>query len=383
MSESVFHRFGCRPVINACGIYTDLGGTVLSPTVWAAMSQANDTQVSMVELLDATGAIVAELLGTEAARIAPGASACITLATAACMAGADEEKAEQLPNAEGMKSEVAIQRRHRYKYDRMTRIAGARLVEVGSVDRTTPAELDAALSADTAALCFPAHLDGSEGTVSLDESIGIAHAKGIPVVVDAAYLNYPVESMRDFARRGADLVIFSAKYFYGPNAGGVVCGRADLIEAVTALDFTRYESGDYLPLGRPFKQDRQTVVGVVTALQEWLAMDHNERFAGYSRRVAIIAGQLEDAPGINCIPMHLTMQETLRPGPVNCLRIDFGPYAALGAAEVEAALAAGDPAIALHLREGELIVDVECVSDDDARVIASRLRDALGLPVLS
>jgi L-seryl-tRNA(Ser) seleniumtransferase len=379
----VFHRLGCRPVINACGIYTDLGGTVLSPTVWAAMEQANHAQVSMVELLDASGSIVAVLLGTEAARIAPGASACITLATAACMAGADGEKAEQLPNAEGMNSEVAIQRRHRYKYDRMARIAGAKLVEVGDDVRTTPAELDAALGAGTAAMCFPAHLDGLEGTVSLDESISIAHAKGIPVIVDAAYLNYPVELMSGFTRRGADLVIFSAKYFYGPNAGGVVCGRSDLIEAVAALDFTRFESGDYLPLGRPFKQDRQTVVGVVTALQEWLTMDHRERFAGYSRRVATIASQIEDAPGISCTPMHLTMRETLRPEPVNCLHVEFGPYAARGAAEVEAALAAGDPAIALHLREGEIIVDVECVSDDDARVIGSRLRQELGLPMLS
>ena len=383
MSESVFHRFGCRPVINACGIYTDLGGTVLSPTVWAAMEQANEAQVSMVELLDATGSIVAELLGTEAARIAPGASACITLATAACMAGTDGAKAEQLPSAEGMKSGVVIQRRHRYKYDRMTRIAGATLVEAGDDERTTPAELDTALRDDPAAMCFPAHLDGLEGTVSLDESLDMAHARGIPVIVDAAYLNYPVELMSSFARRGADLVIFSAKYFYGPNAGGVVCGRADLIEAVKALDFTRYESGDYLPLGRPFKQDRQTVVGVVTALQEWLTMDHVERFAGYSRRVASIARRLDDAPGISCTPMHLTMQETLRPEPVNCLRIEFGPYAARGAAKVEAALAAGDPAIAVHLREGEIIVDVECVSDADARSIGSRLREELGLPVFS
>ncbi len=82
-------------------------------------------------------------------------------------------------------------------------------------------------------------------------------------------------------------------------------------------------------------------------------------------------------------PMHLTMLETLRPEPVNCLRVLLGPYAARGAAEVEAALAAFDPAIALHLRESEIIVDVECVSEDDARVIGSRLRQELWLPMLS
>ena len=52
---SVYHDLGTRPVINACGVYTDLGGTVLSSGVWAAMTRANATSVDMVELLEASG----------------------------------------------------------------------------------------------------------------------------------------------------------------------------------------------------------------------------------------------------------------------------------------------------------------------------------------
>jgi D-glucosaminate-6-phosphate ammonia-lyase len=79
----ILRDLGGRPVVNACGIYTDLGGSVLAPRVWAAMSQANDTFTDMVELLEGTGRIVADLLGTPAARVTPGASAAIALGTAA------------------------------------------------------------------------------------------------------------------------------------------------------------------------------------------------------------------------------------------------------------------------------------------------------------
>ena len=55
----MYSTLGVRRVVNACGIYTDLGGSVLSPTVWAAAAEANVTWAAMDELLDAAGARVA------------------------------------------------------------------------------------------------------------------------------------------------------------------------------------------------------------------------------------------------------------------------------------------------------------------------------------
>src|SRR5262245_11586160 len=81
---SIFDRLGVRPVVNACGVYTDLGGSVLSPGVWAAMTDVNRSFVSMVELLERTGALLAARVGAEAARVTPGASAAIALGAAAC-----------------------------------------------------------------------------------------------------------------------------------------------------------------------------------------------------------------------------------------------------------------------------------------------------------
>ena len=375
MVASVYHALGTKPVVNALGIYTDLGGSRLSPAVWAAMEEANRSFAGMVGLLQGSGKVIAGLLGTEAARVTPGASAAIALGTAACMTGTDGARMEQLPDTIGMKSEVVMQRNHRYKYDRMVRMTGARIVEVGDAGGTTLAELEAAIGAATAMICFPAHLDGAGGTVRLPEVAALARRRGVPVLVDAAYLNYPVSLMGSFTAAGADLVCYSAKYFGGPNGGGFIAGRADLIDAVAGVDFTRFESGRYLIFGRPFKLDRQIVVGVVAALQEWLAMDHAARFAEYGRLVEIVRARLDRVPGVATAPMFFSMQETLHPAPqpVNCLVVEIGPASGTTAGAVEAALAAQDPAILVHLRDDSVVVDVEVMNEAEAQLVADRL----------
>jgi D-glucosaminate-6-phosphate ammonia-lyase len=380
MTGEIYNRLGTRRVVNALGVYTDLGGSRLSPTVWATMEQANQSFARMPELLETSGQVVAELLRSEAARVTPGASSAIAMAIAACMTGNDPRMMEQLPDVTGMPSQVLIQRRHRYKYDRMVRLTGAELVEIGNVNGTEPQEFEAAISERTAAVFFPAHLDSLEGTVALEVVASIAHAHDVPLVVDAAYLNFPVEIMSTFTARGADLVIFSAKYFIGPNAGGIICGRGDLIEAVAGVDFTRFEASKYLSFGRPFKLDRQLVVGVVEALREWLEMNHTKRFADYGRAVEAIARCLDDLPGLELTPMSFTMEETLELAPVNCLRVRPLDRPALAAA-VAARLAAGDPSILVHELDGAIVADVECVSYDEAELIGKRLHEELVEPV--
>lgn len=377
MSETIFDLLGARPVINARGIYTDLGGSRLSPRVWAAMERANATFVDMPELLDASGAHIARLIGADAARVTPGASSGIVLALAACIVGDDPDKRDRLPDTSGMRNEVLIQRRQRYRWDRVVPMAGARLVEVGDDTGTTEAQLTDALGS-AAALLVPGHLDGVEGAVSLDTAAGIAQQHGVPVVVDAAYLNYPVERFGGFLREGVDLAIFSAKYFGGPNTGGIVCGRADLIATIAALDFTRHGTrNDRLAFGRPFKLDRQLVVGVVEALHEWLEMDHAGRFEDYERHVQRIAGMLRDVPGITLTPMFFTMEEELEPEPINCLVVQVDPDSGVTAERVEQRLSAGNPAILVHQRDDRLIVDVEVIDDAEAETIGMRLREEL------
>lgn len=378
MTDAVYERLGVTPAINARGLYTDLGGSSMSPRVMAAVEQANGRFAEMTELLDRAGEAIAALLQTEAARVTPGASAAIMLSLAACMTGTDGAKMEQLPDTTGMKGDVVIQRGHRYKYDRMVRMTGARLIEAGTDSGTSPAELRSVIGDSTAAILVPAHLDSLNSTVSLQETVSIGSEASVPVVVDAAYLNYPIDIMRSFTKAGADLVIFSAKYFGGPNAGGFVCGSAKLIEAVAGVDFTRFESGDHLIFGRPFKLDRWTVVAVVEALSEWIEMGHAARFERYGQLVETLAKGIPNESWVTGTKKNFTMEEDVVDGPFNCMVVHLDPASApVTAAELHARLRGTSPAILTHLRGDQVILDVEAVTEDDAEVIATRLREEL------
>jgi L-seryl-tRNA(Ser) seleniumtransferase len=377
VTRTIFDHLGVPPVINASGIYTDLGGSRMSPAIWAAMAEANDSFIDMVELLDRTGETIAGMLGVEAARITPGASAAIALGIGSCLTGDDREKMERLPETSAMPNEVILQRGHRYKYDRCALLAGARIVEVGSEAGTRREEIEQAIGPNTVALFLPAHLDGHNGTVPLRDAAAIGRGHGVPTFVDAAYMNYPVEIMGSFNAQGADLVCFSAKYFGGPNGGGLVCGREKLIAAVAAIDFTRHESGPYRRFGRAFKMDRQVVVATVLALQEWFAMDHEVRWQGYRRRVENLCRGLAELPGTTLKPMCFTMDERLIPDPVNCLVVDFAPHPGLSAVDVSQMLAGGNPSIRGVVEGNALVIVVETVNDEEVMTIADRLRQVV------
>lgn len=375
-SQSIFTKLGVRPIINACGIYTDLGGSILSPGVWAAMEEINASFISMSDLLTESGMVIAAMVGAEAARVTPGASAAITLGVAACMAGRDGSNWERLPNTLGMRDEVIIQRNHRYKYDRMISIAGAKLIEAGGEYGTSLDQLAAAITPQTAAIMIPAHLDGLRGTVSLQEVTHLARQHGITTLVDAAYLNYPTSIMATFTAQGADLVCFSAKYFWGPNSGGFICGKKELVDIVAGVDFTGYEGGVYRTFGRPFKLDRTTVVGTVVALQEWLTMDHSSRWHHYTQQAESFIRRLGAQSATTCTPMFFTMDERLEAEPVNCVVLDFDtPH--LTASMVASDLAAGEPCIRAFVAGDRLVIVMETLREGEELVIADRIGSIL------
>ena len=348
-----------------------------------AFEESNRYFVDMVDLLDGSGRTIAEMLGAEAARVTPSASSAIALGIAACMTGTDGAKMEQLPDTTGMRDEVLIQKRHRYKYDRMTRLPGARLVEVGDEDGTSPSALEAAIGESTAALCFPAHMDSAGGpfaaanTVSLADTLAIAKDHSVPTLVDAAYMIYPVDLLSSYTRAGADLVCFSAKYFGGPNAGAFICGRRDLMDAVAGVDFTGFESGEHLIFGRAFKLDRQTVAATVVALEAWMKMDHDARFRSYRELVDELSEHIRGVNVFTTRPVHWTMDDTIEAEPVNALLVQVSPQAPRTAVEIQARLEAGNPAVLAHCADDAVVVDMELVAADEIPIIAAGLKAAL------
>ncbi len=377
---TILERLGTRPVINACGIYTDLGGSRLSPTVWAAMEDANRSFVRMVDLLESSGQIIAGRLGAEAGIVTTGAAASITLMVSAAMTGTDGAAGERLPDTAGLRNEIVLQHSHHYKYDRQIRMTGATIVRPGTEAGTTAAELEAAIGPRTAALFVPAHLDGAGATVPLAEVVAIGRRHRLPVLVDAAYMCWPLEAFPSYLAAGADLVCASAKYFFGPNGGGFIVGGRRMIDGVTTNNFTRYESGQYRTFGRPYKLDRQTVVGVMVAFEEWLAMDHAARWARQGQQAAELEGALTEIAGVRTRRGYFTMDERIIPEPVNALVVELDAATGLTPAGVARVLADGNPSVAVVAEEARLIFCFDVTTDAEIPVIAARCRQAVGRP---
>ncbi len=377
--RSVWHRLGVVPVINASGVYTDLGGSVLSNAIWADLTDLNRHFVRMPDLLDATGAMIANCIGAEGARVTPGASAAIALSVAATMTGDDGAKWEQLPDTAGMRNEVIMFRHHlaQFKYARCVRLSGAKLVPVGEPGSANPDDLAPAVNYKSACVFVPQHLvDWYASPLKLRQIVEASHRLNLPVVVDAAYLNYPIDLMRSFTRVGADLVCFSAKYFHGPNAGGFVAGRQDLIATVRSLDFTRFREARRA-FGRAFKMGRYEVAAVALALKHWMEMDHDQRFALYTRQAANLMAKLSDIDGISLEPAHFTMDERLEATPINCVVVKIARHQFPTVAELASALEAGDPAIVTFVAGDKMVIVFDCLQADEEELIARRIRSCL------
>jgi L-seryl-tRNA(Ser) seleniumtransferase len=368
-TSGVFEQLGIKPVINARGNNTVLGGSTPSANVRRAMLDVERYYVDMQELLERSGQAIADMLGCEAAYVTPGAAAALALGTAACMAGADADKIQRLPDTTGMRGSVLLQAGHRYHYQRAVTVPGARLREVAADQLATSLEAD-----DVAAVLFPAHLDGQPGTLPLVEVIRLAHTQKVPVIVDAAGRVYPLERFKSYTKLGADLVAFGAKYIGALNASGILCGRRELVAAASLHGFIGFETLAWeKSWGRPLKVDRQTIVAVVAALREWLDTDHDARIAGYERRLQAIASELDGAQGIS---LSITHDE----GPAPCvLRVGVDTSRArLDVTGIMQGLWSGTPAISVN-REGDAAVLVNPVTlrEEDDAIVASRLGELL------
>ena len=365
----LYRDLGVTPVINAAGNQTVIGGSRVSPAVQEAMVTANRYYVGMDDLFHATGETIANLLGAEAAFVTPGCGAALALASAACMSVGDPKRMEQLPNVDGIPNRFLFQARQKYHYLRCLSIFGGQVVMVGNQDGTSAEQLDDAITEQTAGIHYFAWGDPHDGILDLDGILPVAARHDLPVTVDAAFQVYPLETMKGYAGSKNTLVGFGAKYIGACNSTGILCGRKDLVEAAYAHSFIGFESGGLETVGRPLKLDRQEVVAVVVALQEWMSMDHEARIADHWRKADHIMTSLEDVPYLS-MARHIE-DNSLSNGVM--LTID---EKGLGktAARVIDELKAGDPSIWARGQQNKIRIAVAHLIEDDVDVVIDRLK---------
>jgi L-seryl-tRNA(Ser) seleniumtransferase len=364
----VYARLGVRPIINARGMNTMASGSIMPGPVLEAMTEAASAFVDMAELHARAGARIAELVGVEAAHVTSGSAAGLLLAAAACLAGDDPARIARLPDTTGMRNEIIIQRCDRIQYDQALRTAGARLVEVGTPETCTLAEVEGAIGPRTAALIYIVSPGLARQGVGPERLAPIAHRHRLPLIVDAASTLPPAGHLRRWTDLGADLVIYSGgKGIRGPQNTGLLLGRADLIRAAAA------NGAPHAAIGRPCKVSKEAIVGLVTALELFIQDDHDTEWARHldeGRRIAAAAAGL---PGVE---PRLETDRSVWTAPTVLVGIDERATD-LTPTRVMDALRAGEPPIMVRIHRGELLLDTHCLRGDEATAVARRLREEL------
>ncbi len=361
-----YDDLGVKRVINADATLTRLGGTRMPRPVLEAMVEAAGAFVDMHDLQLKVGRRIAELTQNEAAFVCTGASAGLFLSTLACMTRGDLRAIAHLPSLEGLRNEVVVHRSQRNPYDPAILLAGARLVEVGNIVQTFEWELEAALNERTAAVFFFAGSHLSAGALPLETVIALAHARDIPVVVDAAAQLPPRDNLWRLTQMGADLVVFSGgKGLRGPQASGLIVGRSDLIEAV------RQNAAPHQRLGRPMKVGKEEMIGLLAAVEWYLAQDQEALSQRYETVVRLFIERFEHLPGMRA--ERSFPSEAGQPIPRALLRWDAARLG-VSAAEARARLHLGDPGIEVAFAPPDgIYINPETLEPGEEEIVAERL----------
>jgi uncharacterized pyridoxal phosphate-dependent enzyme len=368
----VYEGLGMRRVINADATLTRLGGSLMPTHVLDAMREAARSFVDMYELQQVVGKRLADLTRNEAAYVSTGAAAGLVLASLAAMTGGDLPTiARLIETGEAPKNEVIIHRGHRIPYDPAIRLAGARIVEVGNRLQTFPWELEAAITPRTAMIFYAAGVHFGTGALPLAETVEIAHAHDIPVVVDAAAQLPPTENLWRFTRElGADLAVFSGgKDFHGPQASGLLVGTEAMIAAIAV------NGSPHQRLARPMKVGKEEMIGLLAAVERYVAEDWQDRARRYEATVERWIEHFGGLPDVNA--SRVFPNEAGQPTP-RC-RVAFAPETGLSGAEAVRLLWEGDPRIAVSVAGPDAIsMTPELLEEGDELILLDRI-DALTL----
>jgi len=395
---NIFEQLGIPTIINAKGTSTRVSGGVLPADVAEAMRQATQACVDMPTLQGRASEIIAEVTGAEAGIVTSGAAAGLLLGTAACIAGLDPSLMNRLPDTSGLKDEVVVVRSQRNFYDHAVRQAGVRLVEVGLADRYAGAgvrdaeawEVADAISERTACVLYVAT---PQSEPPLAEVVAVAHARDVPVLVDAAGQLPPVSNLRRFIADGADLVAFSGgKAILGPQASGILAGRRDLVQSAALqmldqdmlfrqwnppanlFDKHRLKGLPQHGIGRPCKVGKEQVIGLLVALRRFVAEDPAVRHAAWLARLAEVQEALRSANKV-----ELTLVDR-GPEVVPVLDAKLDPSAGLDALDLVIAMQNGAPSIHIDptsVRAGVIRFNPMALQPGEGRIAGARLAELL------
>ncbi|ARQ12994.1 L-seryl-tRNA selenium transferase protein (plasmid) [Rhizobium etli] len=368
MPNDIRPSLGLRPVINVSGTMTSLGASIVVPEAIEAMAAILPHFVEINDLQRKASSVIARLTGGEAGFVTASCSAGISLAVAGAITGDNLLAIEKLPDVVPEENEVLVQMGHVVSYgapvDQAIRLAGGKVVLVGQATSTHRFHMEKVITEKTAAAVYVvSHHVVDYGLLNLKEFIEIAHARGVPVIVDAA----SEYDLKIFLEQGADIALYSGHKFLGGPTSGILAGRKELVRNAFLQN---------MGIGRGMKVGKESIFGVMAALEAWERRDHagiRERETGY---LNLWKRTLDGRPGITAL-----IEPDPTNNPLDRLRLIVDPEQAhITAWDLADALAKGSPPIIVRDHEVEhryFYLDPCNLHPGQEVIVANRLAEEL------
>src|SRR5882724_11334441 len=297
----IYAELGVTPLININGTVTVIGGSVMKPEVMELMRHGNQHFVLINELEVAAGKFIAKLCKSPVGYtglVTGGAAAAMVVGYAGMMTEDLEPRMRAIPDVSKFpRTEVIIQKSHRYPFDHQIRQTGATLIEV-----ETREEMIAAINPKTVAIHFT-NILSDKGKVSGPETVAIAKAHNIYTFNDAAADVPPKERLWEYPAIGFDMVTFSGgKDICGPQASGVLIGKEELIHW-SLLNMSPQEDR----IGRPCKVGKETIFALLKALEIFVNQDYDATLKMYDARAQVITDAVKKF-GVTALPRQFNPQ---------------------------------------------------------------------------
>jgi L-seryl-tRNA(Ser) seleniumtransferase len=383
-----------RRVVNGTGIilHTGLGRAVLAREVIEQIQQTLGGY-SLLQVDQETGKrsrrdsriewLLQQLTGTEAATVVNNnaAATAVVLNTVA--------KGKEVIVSRGQLVEIGGS----FRLPDVMAFSGARLVEVGTTNKTHACDYENAITENTAAILrvHPSNykIQGFSSEVPLDVMVKIAHDHDLPLIDDVgagALIDFsqfgfaPEPTLPESIRSGADIVTSSADKLIGASQGGIILGKKAWIDAIRKNQFARIVRVGKLTLAA-LEATLKLFLDEVVALREVPTLQMLRRSADDIREQAeqLIAQVRERVPSASVTTMAGSSQMGSGSLPTQNLATTLVAIEGSGEAEALAQrLRLYEPPIFSRIQDNRILIDPRTLRAGDDAVVIAALSEILG-----